>query len=84
MLRRYIVVSEIYVNATPVGAHLDSSYFFLSQAKKMLATKTNYKGEFMTMRYAIWSAKEWSLGPSCKNKRFHCLDCKQDCEMNYA
>ena len=84
MLRRYVVVSEIYVNAVPVGAHLCSSHFFRFQAEQMLETTTDYQGEFMTMRYAIWRAKEWKLGPNCRNTKFHCFECEESCEMRYV
>jgi hypothetical protein len=84
MLRRYVVVSEIYVNGLPVGAHLHSSHFFQFQAERMLTGIENYQGEFMTMRYAIWPISEWKLGPNCRNTKFQCFECEETCEMNYV
>jgi len=84
MLRRYVVVSKIYVNAVLVGAHLHSSHFFRFQAEQMLETTSNFEGEFMTMCYAIWPGEMWGLGSNCINKKFDCFECEENCEINYV
>lgn len=84
MLRRYAVVSEIYAKGTPVGAHVYSFHFFRFQAKRKIVSLINYKGEWLTMRYAVWPMWEWELRPDCINKKFHCLECEETCEMNYV